>query len=110
MMGLDCSGFTQVLYSAMGISILRNAREQATQGELVEKIEDVQPGDLAFFNHADRNPEATRITHVGMFLSPTEIIHCAGGRVHIDRIDSTGIYTAKGTKTHHLASIKRYLQ
>lgn len=108
-MGLDCSGFSQVVYAAMGINILRNAREQVTQGELVESIEDVLPGDLAFFDQAHRNPNSTRITHVGIMLSPTEIIHCAGGRVHIDRIDANGIYTASGYQTHHLAQIKRYL-
>ena len=108
MMGLDCSGFTQVVYAAMGINILRNAREQITQGEVVPSLSDVLPGDLAFFNHADRNPEAMNITHVGLLLSPTEIIHCAGGCVHIDRITSDGIYTSSGHKTHHLVQINRY--
>ena len=108
MMGLDCSGFTQVVYAAMGINILRNAREQITQGEVVSSLSDVLPGDLAFFNHADRDPEATNITHVGLLLSPTEIIHCAGGCVHIDRITADGIYTSSGHKTHHLVQINRY--
>lgn len=108
MMGLDCSGFTQVVYAAMGINILRNAREQITQGEVVSSLSDVLPGDLAFFNHADRDPEATNITHVGLLLSPTEIIHCAGGCVHIDRITTDGIYTSSGHKTHHLVQINRY--
>lgn len=108
MMGLDCSGFTQVVYAAIGINILRNAREQITQGEVVSSLSDVLPGDLAFFNHADRDPEATNITHVGLLLSPTEIIHCAGGCVHIDRITADGIYTSSGHKTHHLVQINRY--
>ena len=108
MMGLDCSGFTQVVSAAIGVNILRNAREQVTQGEVVSSLSDVLPGDLAFFNHADRNPEATRITHVGLLLSPTEIIHCAGGCVHIDRITADGIYTSSGHKTHHLVQINRY--
>lgn len=109
MMGLDCSGFTQVVYAAVGVNILRNAREQITQGEVVSSLSDVLPGDLAFFNHADRNPEATNITHVGLLLSPTEIIHCASGCVHIDSIALDGIYTYSGHKTHHLAQINRYL-
>jgi cell wall-associated NlpC family hydrolase len=88
---------------------LRNAREQITQGELVPSLADAQPGDLAFFDHADRDPKATKITHVGLLLSPTEIIHCAGGRVHIDAIDEQGILLFSGKRTHHLAAIKRYL-
>ena len=107
-MGMDCSGFTQVVYAAMGVNLLRNAREQMTQGELVPSLAEAQPGDLAFFDHADRNPKATNISHVGMLLSPTEIIHCSGC-VHIDTIDEQGIHLPDGELTHHLVQIKRYL-
>ena len=108
-MGLDCSGFTQVVYAAVGVNLLRNAREQITQGEVVSTLLESLPGDLAFFGHTDRDTQEMKITHVGLLLSPTEIIHCAGGRVHIDRIDDDGIYLPDGTKTHHLIQIKRYL-
>ena len=107
-MGMDCSGFTQVVYAAMGVNLLRNAREQMTQGELVPSLADALPGDLAFFDHADRDPKATNISHVGLLLSPTEIIHCSGC-VHIDTIDEQGIHLADGSLTHHLVQIKRYL-
>ena len=108
LMGMDCSGFTQVVYAAMGVNLLRNAREQMTQGELIPCLSDAQPGDLAFFDHADRDPKATNISHVGLLLSPTEIIHCSGC-VHIDSIDEQGIHLSDGTLTHHLVQIKRYL-
>ena len=107
-MGMDCSGFTQVVYATQGINLLRNAREQMTQGELVPSLAEAQPGDLAFFDHADRAPQATNISHVGMLLSPTEIIHCSGC-VHIDTIDEEGIHLPDGELTHHLVQIKRYL-
>ena len=107
-MGMDCSGFTQVVYAAMGVNLLRNAREQMTQGELVPSLAEAQPGDLAFFDHADRDPKATNISHVGMLLSPTEIIHCSGC-VHIDTIDKQGIHLPDGELTHHLVQIRRYL-
>ena len=108
-MGLDCSGFTQVLYAAIGVNILRNAREQITQGEEVSSLSETLPGDLAFFGYTNHDTQTVKITHVGLLLSPTEIIHCAGGRVHIDRITDDGIYTSSGHKTHHLIQIKRYL-
>jgi cell wall-associated NlpC family hydrolase len=92
----------------MGVNLLRNAREQMTQGELVPSLTEAQPGDLAFFDHADRDPKATNISHVGMLLSPTEIIHCSGC-VHIDTIDEQGIHLPDGELTHHLVQIKRYL-
>ena len=107
-MGMDCSGFTQVVYATQGINLLRNAREQMTQGTLVPSLAEAQPGDLAFFNHADRDPKATNISHVGMLLSPTEIIHCSGC-VHIDTVDEQGIHLPDGELTHHLVQIKRYL-
>ena len=107
-MGMDCSGFTQVVYATQGVNLLRNAREQMTQGELVPSLVEAQPGDLAFFDHADRDPKATNISHVGLLLSPTKIIHCSGC-VHIDTIDDQGIHLPDGSLTHHLVQIKRYL-
>ena len=107
-MGYDCSGFTQTVYSVFGINLMRNAREQVTQGQVVGSLAEAQPGDLVFFDHLDRAPEATRITHVGMLISPTEVIHCSGS-VHVDKIDETGIRLANGKLSHHLVQIKRYL-
>ena len=107
-MGMDCSGFTQVVYAAMGVNLLRNAREQITQGEVVVSLNEAQAGDLAFFDHADRDPKATNISHVGLLLDKERIIHCSGC-VHIDTIDEQGIHLADGELTHHLVAIKRYL-
>jgi hypothetical protein len=107
-MGYDCSGFTQTVYSVFGINLLRNAREQVTQGQTVKSLADAQPGDLVFFDHADRDPNATRITHVGMLISQTEVIHCAG-YVHINKIYDMGIRLSSGKLSHHLAKIKRYI-
>ena len=108
MMGYDCSGFTQTVYSVFGINLLRNAREQVTQGQVVGSLAEAQPGDLVFFDHLDRAPEAAKITHVGMLISPTEVIHCAG-YVHVNKIDEKGIRLANGKLSHHLVQIKRYL-
>ena len=107
-MGMDCSGFTQVVYSVFGINLLRNAREQITQGAIVQSLTEAQPGDLAFFDHADRDPKATNISHVGLLLNNERIIHCSGC-VHIDTIDEMGIHLPDGELTHHLVQIKRYL-
>ncbi len=107
-MGMDCSGFTQVVYATQGINLLRNAREQITQGVEVASLAEAQPGDLAFFDHADRDPEATNISHVGLLLDNKTIIHCSGC-VHIDTIDEQGIHLHDGELTHHLVQIKRYL-
>lgn len=87
--GLDCSGFTQMVYRLNGHSLFRDASQQATQGEALSFIEESEPGDLAFFD----NDEGA-IVHVGIMLQDNYIIHCHG-EVRIDRIDHTGIYNAE---------------
>ncbi|WP_119079730.1 C40 family peptidase [Chitinophaga alhagiae] len=100
--GVDCSGFTQSVYKMLGIPLLRDAYQQATQGADVGLLQEARPGDLAFFDN-----EAGRITHVGLLLSDHEIIHAAG-RVRIDPIDHQGIVNADtGLRTHQLRLIKR---
>jgi hypothetical protein len=108
MMGMDCSGFTQILYSVLGVQLKRNASEQILQGVAVSSLSDAKVGDLAFFDHADQDEKATKISHVGLLLSPTEIIHCSGC-VRIDQIDDQGIRLADGVLTHHLVQVRRYM-
>ncbi|RPE05829.1 hypothetical protein EGT74_26060 [Chitinophaga lutea] len=101
--GIDCSGFTQSVYKILGISLLRDAYQQATQGTDVSLLQEAQPGDLAFFDN-----EAGRITHVGLLLNGHRIIHSAG-KVRIDPIDHQGIVNADtGLRTHQLRLIKRF--
>ena len=101
-MGMDCSGFTQVILSLFGKKLLRNASEQATQGHAVSSLQKAQAGDLAFFDHEDG-----KISHVGVVIDAERIIHCSG-RVKVEKLDKTGIYSAEqGAYTHHLVSIRR---
>lgn len=102
--GIDCSGFTQLVFQCMNIRLLRDAYQQATQGEAVESLQKVQCGDLAFFDN-----EAGRITHIGILLDSNTIIH-ASGKVRIDPIDNLGIINYEtGKRTHHLRIIKRVI-
>lgn len=100
--GIDCSGFVQIVFKLNGIALKRDAWQQAEQGTTVDFLPEVQPGDVAFFDN-----EAGRITHVGIMLNATEIIH-ASGKVRRDPIDGQGIYNAElGRYTHKLRIIKR---
>lgn len=100
--GIDCSGFTQSVYKILGIPLLRDAYQQATQGELVSLIQEAKGGDLAFFDN-----EAGKITHVGIMLNDQQIIH-SSGKVRIDPIDHQGIVNADtGLRTHNLRLIRR---
>lgn len=102
-LGMDCSGFTQVIMSLFGRQLLRNASEQATQGTEVT-LTDAQAGDLAFFDHEDG-----RISHVGIVLDTERVIHCSGC-VKVEKLDEKGIYSHElgGVYTHHLVQIRRY--
>ncbi len=100
--GIDCSGFTQMVYKLNGYKLLRDASQQATQGEALSFIEESEPGDLAFFDNADGD-----IIHVGIIMKDNYIIH-AHGKVRIDRLDHSGIYNVdKKTHTHKLRVIKK---
>ncbi|WGD34450.1 C40 family peptidase [Olleya sp. YS] len=103
-LGIDCSGFTQMVYKLCGYKLLRDASQQATQGEALSFIEESEPGDLAFFDNNEGN-----IIHVGIIMQDNYIIH-AHGKVRIDRLDHTGIYNAeKRTHTHKLRVIKKII-
>lgn len=100
--GVDCSGFTQIIFKVLGIKLFRDAWQQAQQGQVVDFLETAQLGDLAFFD----NPEG-KITHVGILISNCQIIH-ASGYVKINRIDNYGIFCEDiNSYTHKLRILKR---
>lgn len=102
--GVDCSGFTQMVYKLNGYKLLRDASQQALQGESLSFIEESEAGDLAFFDN-----EEGKITHVGIIMDDNYIIH-ASGKVRIDRLDHLGIYNAEVNKhTHKLRVIKKII-
>jgi len=102
--GIDCSGFTQMVYKLNGYKLNRDASQQAIQGEALSFIEESEPGDLAFFDN-----EEGKIIHVGIIMNDNYIIH-ASGKVRIDRVDHLGIFNAEINKhTHKLRVIKKII-
>ncbi|HEX8269683.1 MAG TPA: C40 family peptidase [Flavobacterium sp.] len=102
--GIDCSGFTQMVYKLNGYKLPRDASQQASKGEALSFIEESEPGDLAFFDNEDG-----RIIHVGIIMENNYIIH-ASGKVRVDRLDHLGIYNAETNRhTHKLRVIKKYI-
>ena len=100
--GIDCSGFTQIVYKLNGYKLLRDAKQQAEQGEPLSFIEESEPGDLAFFDNEEGN-----IIHVGIIMKDNYIIH-ASGKVRIDRLDHSGIFNEQLNRhTHKLRVIKK---
>lgn len=102
--GIDCSGFTQMVYKLNGYKLTRDASTQALEGEALSFIEESEPGDLAFFDNDEGN-----IIHVGIIMENNYIIH-ASGKIRIDRLDHLGIYNPELNKhTHKLRVIKKII-
>lgn len=83
-LGIDCSGFVQLVHRLHGVSLLRDADIQYTQPGLtpVER-ENLQAGDLLFFGQV-------AITHVGLYIGTGEFIHSTMHKwpiVQISRLD-----------------------
>jgi len=101
-MGIDCSGFSQVVHRIAGNDLPRDASQQVEFGTTVSFVEEAEPGDLAFFDN-----EEGAIIHVGICLGAGGIIH-ASGSVRIDKLDHIGIYNVNtGKYSHKLRVIKR---
>ncbi len=82
--GLDCSGLVRYVFKeTQGKDLPRTSAEISKLGESVDK-QDLQPGDLVFFNTLRRT-----FSHVGIYLGENKFIHApsSGGAVRIDSMD-----------------------
>ena len=81
--GVDCSGFTRLLYLSEGVRLPHSAKHQFKLGRAVARTA-LLPGDLVFFN--TRGP----ISHVGMYIGNGKFIHAANPTrgVRIDSLSS----------------------
>jgi hypothetical protein len=102
--GVDCSGFTQLYGRLIGMNLPRDAKDQAFIGEDVI-MGAYLPGDLLYFSQ----PDGETITHVGIALDESHLLH-ASGLVHI------GIYNDQGIRmpghnqfSHRLCLAKRLI-
>ncbi len=101
-LGIDCSGFTQMVFRLNGFNLPRDAWQQAQIGDTLTFPEEAQPGDLAFFDNKEG-----RITHTGIVLDKARIIH-ASGKVRIDKLDHIGIFnTEMNGYSHNLRVLKK---
>ena len=81
--GLDCSGFTRLVFeNSIGLVLPRRADQQAqTAGLQSVKREELKPGDLVFFNTMRR-----AFSHVGIYVGEGKFIHAprTGGQVRVE--------------------------
>lgn len=84
----DCSGLVQYVYkNALGKDIPRVSYEQAKFGQAVKK-EDLQVGDLVFFDTMNKG----RVSHVGMYVGNNEFIHASNPKDGVKKSTLSGFY------------------
>lgn len=89
--GLDCSGFTKLVFFLNGIELPHNAGLQSHQGSPVPLdggLAQLRKGDLLFFGRAAREDQPERIFHVGIYLGDKLFLH-ASERVQISSLDAS---------------------
>ncbi|TXI43280.1 C40 family peptidase [Methylophilus sp.] len=82
--GFDCSGFVQYVFKhAAQISLPPSARTISEMGDTVKR-EELQPGDLVFFNTLK-----SAFSHVGIYVGNHQFIHAprAGAKVRVESMD-----------------------
>ncbi|NVK53069.1 MAG: C40 family peptidase [Flavobacteriaceae bacterium] len=110
--GMDCSGFTKMVYLMNGFVIPRDASQQVHAGKIVDKelkFESLQKGDLLFFGTPATANKKQRVTHVGIWLGngKGEFIH-ASKNVHLSSINENEKHYDAFNKKRYLGS-RRYL-
>jgi cell wall-associated NlpC family hydrolase len=78
--GFDCSGFVRKVYEqTVGLVLPHRASEQAQVTQVIDR-EELQPGDLVFFNTMRR-----AFSHVGIYLGEGKFIHAprSGAKVRV---------------------------
>jgi cell wall-associated NlpC family hydrolase len=84
--GFDCSGFVRYVFNqATKITLPPTARAISQMGKTVKK-EELQPGDLVFFNTLK-----SAFSHVGIYMGDNKFIHSpsSGGKVRVENMDSS---------------------
>jgi soluble lytic murein transglycosylase-like protein len=69
--GLDCSGFTQLVYGNLGVDLPRTSSQQATAGRPVASVAEARPGDLVFFDYSSSR---AGVDHVGIYIGNGKMI------------------------------------
>ena len=83
--GFDCSGFVRAIYEqSVGLLLPRRAEQQAAATQSIDK-NDLQPGDLVFFNTLRR-----AFSHVGIYVGEGKFIHSPKPGAEV-RVESMGV-------------------
>jgi cell wall-associated NlpC family hydrolase len=72
--GIDCSAFTQLVFkTSIGLDLPRTASQQYEQGETISSEDNLEFGDLVFFNTTRRSFPG----HVGIYIGENLFAHAS---------------------------------
>jgi len=79
--GVDCSGFTKMVFFQHGLLLPRDASQQVSVGLPIETdttLTNLLPGDFLFFGRKATETSPEKITHVAIYIGEGKIIHASG--------------------------------
>lgn len=95
----DCSGFTQNIFRHFGLDLNRTSRAQYAQGEKIDRLEDVRPGDLLFFSGRRANKQVghvAMVTSVDPATGELEFIHASSSKgITYQRFPDNGYFSKR---------------
>lgn len=80
--GFDCSGFTSYVFQELGVTLPRTSEEQFSGGKPIP-LEEVQPGDLLFYDALGKG----RVSHVAIYMGDGVIVHANGDDVRYGKVE-----------------------
>ncbi|MFD0712685.1 C40 family peptidase [Paenibacillus sp. GCM10027626] len=72
--GFDCSGFILYVFNQFDVKLSRTSESQSKEGIEVAQ-EDLQPGDLVFFNTS-----GSGVSHVGIYMGDGQFAHSSSSK------------------------------
>ena len=99
--GFDCSGLVGFVFrDAAGLALPRSTRELIDIPAREIKRDELQPGDLVYFN-----PAGGRVSHIGIYVGEGRFVHAPsrGGTVRLDALGND-------YWNRHFVGAKRVLQ
>ncbi|KOX23891.1 hypothetical protein ADL05_01900 [Nocardiopsis sp. NRRL B-16309] len=93
--GFDCSGLTQGAWAAAGVTIPRVTTDQYQAGTRVG-LDQLQPGDLLFYDTTDAGAPGPAPSHVTMYLGDGQMVNApsTGQNVRVEPVESE-FYSAR---------------
>lgn len=101
--GVDCSAYTQLVFSKLGISLERTSNAQYQQGTSIAK-DNLKTGDLVFFNTS-----GSGVSHVGIYIGDSNFISATtSSGVKIDKINDPYYWGSRYVGAKRVASFSDY--